>query len=64
MSNYEWINIEDRKPNKKGLYLCYCPHTEYEDSCKIRIVSFGYVFDNRFAPVYVAYWMSLPELPI
>lgn len=58
-----WISVEERLPEKKGLYLCYCPHTEYKTDCKVRIVSFGYVFNRRFAPTYVTHWMPLPSLP-
>ncbi len=65
---YEWINVEDRLPEKDGMYLIFSPYTNKEG---------GIVYCNRFLtkgnPIFppnsfesiskVTHWMPLPIPP-
>lgn len=64
----DWISVDERLPEKDGMYLIFSPYTDKEG---------GIVYCNRFVtkgnPIFppnsfesisrVTHWMPLPEAP-
>ena len=58
--NQEWISVDERLPNKEGVYLVYT----YKRHMKMSKYS-GWGVDDEasFDDYFVTHWMPLPEPP-
>lgn len=70
----EWIDVNERLPNKSRLVLCYLKENSFGDNLRLRLAYFNrkeerfyeatrYADDNWCSNLYPIYWMPLPEPP-
>lgn len=64
----EWISVEDRLPEKDGMYLIFSPYTNKEGGivyCNRFLTKGNTIFPpNSFESISgVTHWMPLPEAP-